>query len=118
MSTRKELRQAYREMQFRKGVFQLRNLRNNKLFIGRSMDLDRAWNSLRLQLMTGTHANEALQRDWQQQNGEDFVYEIVEVLKESNDPQVDHQQEIKTLEKLVLMELQPYGDKGYHQPPK
>ncbi|MCW3465031.1 GIY-YIG nuclease family protein [Chitinophaga nivalis] len=115
MSAKKELKQAYKEMQFRKGVFQLRNKRNNKVFIGSTMDLDRAWNSLRIQLMSGSHANEALQRDWQLQQGEDFIYEIVEVLQERDEPQTDYKQEIKTLEKLVMMELEPYGDKGYHQ---
>ncbi|HVI44230.1 MAG TPA: GIY-YIG nuclease family protein [Chitinophaga sp.] len=115
MSSKKELKQVYREMQFRKGVYQLRNTRNNKIFIGSSMDLDRAWNSLRVRLMGGSFANEELQHDWQVQNGEDFVYEIVEVLKENNDPQADPKQEIKTLEKLVMMQLEPYGDKGYHQ---
>ncbi|WP_143305396.1 GIY-YIG nuclease family protein [Chitinophaga vietnamensis] len=115
MSAKKELKQQYKEMQFRKGVFQLKNTRNNKIFIGSSMDLDRAWNSLRMQLMNNSHANEALQHDWNTQQGEGFIYEIIEVLKVSDDPQTDPKQEIKTLEKLVMMELEPYGDKGYHQ---
>ncbi|NSL85758.1 GIY-YIG nuclease family protein [Chitinophaga solisilvae] len=117
MSSRKELKEAYRAMQFRKGVYQLRNQRNNKLFIGSSMDVDRAWNSLRIQLMSGSFANEALQRDWNEQQGQDFHYEIVEVLqeKETDDPGTDYKEGIKTLEKLVMMELEPYGEKGYHQ---
>ena len=114
MTSKKEWKQAYKEMNFRKGVFQLRNKRNNKVFIGSSMDLDRAWNSLRVQLQTGNHFNEQLQRDWQEQGESDFAYEIVEVMKENNDPAVDVKQEVKTLEKLVMMELEPYGEKGYH----
>lgn len=112
MTSKKDLKQAYKEMNFRKGVFQLRNKRNNKVFIGSSMDLDRAWNSLRVQLQTGNHFNEQLQRDWLEQGEADFVYEIVEVMKE--DPAADAKQGIKTLEKLVMMELEPYGQKGYH----
>lgn len=112
MTSRKELKQAYKEMNFPKGVFQLRNKRNNKVFIGSSMDLDRAWNSPRVQLQTGNHFNEQLQRDWLEQGEVDFVYEIVEVIKE--DPAADVKQEVKTLEKLVMMELEPYGEKGYH----
>lgn len=115
MTTKKELKQAYKEMHFRKGVYQLRNKRNNKVFIGSSLDLDRAWNSLRIQLQTGKHANEALQRDWLEQGESDFVYEIVEEIRETNYPAVDYKQEIKTLEKLVMMELEPYEDKGYHK---
>lgn len=101
MTSKKELKQAYREMVFRKGVFQLRNKRNNKVLIGNSMDVDRAWNSLRIQLMSGRYANEALQRDWQEQNGDGFVYEVLEVLKESDDPQTDYKRELKALEALV-----------------
>ena len=115
MSTKKALKQAYKEMHFRKGVYRLRNKRNNKVFIGSSMDVDRAWNSLRAQLQGGHHANEALQRDWLEQGETDFAYEIVETLKENNDPATDYKQEIKTLEKLVMMELEPFGEKGYHQ---
>lgn len=115
MTSKKELKQAYREMTFRKGVYQLRNTRNNKVFIGSSMDLDRAWNSLRVQLQTGNHFNEQLQRDWLELGEAEFAYEIVAVIKENNDPAVDVKQEVKTMEKLVMMELEPYEEKGYHQ---
>ncbi|RFS19220.1 GIY-YIG nuclease family protein [Chitinophaga silvatica] len=114
MSQKKDLKMTYKEIQFRKGVYQLRNTRNNKLYIGSSMDLDRAWNSLNLQLKMGNFANTLLQQEWNDQQGQDFVYEIVEVLKETNDPQADVKADVKTLERLVMMELQPFGDKGYH----
>ncbi|MFB6456702.1 GIY-YIG nuclease family protein [Chitinophaga sp. Hz27] len=114
MSSKKELKQQFKEMEFRKGVYQLRNIHNNKLFIGSSMDVDRAWNSLRVQLMSGNHANTALQQDWNTYGEAGFAYEIVEILKVPSDPQADIKAALKTLETLVMMELTPYADKGYH----
>ncbi|NLR60266.1 GIY-YIG nuclease family protein [Chitinophaga polysaccharea] len=115
MSSKKALKQVYKEMTFPKGVYLLRNKHNNKIFIGSSMDLDRAWNSLRVQLKSGNHANEALQRDWLTYGEEGFLYEIVEVLKESGEPGADHRKDVKALEQLVMLELAPYGEKGYHK---
>ncbi|NIG55674.1 GIY-YIG nuclease family protein [Chitinophaga sp. Cy-1792] len=114
MSTKKALKQQFREMEFRKGVYQLRNLHNNKMFIGSSMDVDRAWNSLRVQLISGNHANTGLQQDWNTLGEGGFAYEIVEILQVDADPQADVKAALKTLETLVMMELTPYGEKGYH----
>lgn len=115
MKSKKELKETYRQMSFRMGVFQVRNTQNNRIWVHHSMDLDRAWNSVRLQLQSNTHPNTALQEDWSQLGENGFAYEIVEELKDTQDPTVDYKKEVQTLYKLCLDELKPYGDKGYHQ---
>nr|WP_295865805.1 GIY-YIG nuclease family protein [uncultured Chitinophaga sp.] len=115
MKSKKELKDAYRQMSFRMGVFRLRNKQDNRVWIHHSMDLDRAWNSVRLQLQSDRHPNAALQEDWNRLGEENFAYEIVEELKDTQDPAVDYKKEVQALYKLCLEELQPYHDKGYHQ---
>ena len=47
-----------------------------------------------------------------------FVFEIISELKDTESIEVNYQREVKTLENLFMEELQPYGDKGYHEIPK
>lgn len=115
MKSKKELKDAFRQMTFRKGVYQIRNTVNNKVWVHHSEDLDRAWNSQYAQLSAGSHPNRALQRDWNNSGKEHFVYEVIEVLSEPVAPFTDIKKEIMTLYRLCLEELMPYGDKGYHQ---
>ncbi|QJB37456.1 GIY-YIG nuclease family protein [Chitinophaga oryzae] len=115
MKSKKELKEAYRQMSFRMGVFCLRNKKDNRIWIHHSMDLDRAWNSVRLQLQSDRHPNTALQEDWNRLGEENFACEIIEELKDTQDPAVDYKKEVLELYKLCLEELQPYHDKGYHR---
>ena len=41
---KKDLKQDYKQMKFRMGVFQIRNTLNNKIFVDSSMDLVAIWN--------------------------------------------------------------------------
>ena len=115
MKTRKELKEEYKQMKFKMGVFQIKNNINGKVFIGSSLDLVAIWNSLRLQLQMGSHPNSELQSDWKQFGAENFTYEILDEIKHSDDHKGDYQDDIKALEELLLDEIQPYEDRGYNR---
>ncbi|HQU59680.1 MAG: GIY-YIG nuclease family protein [Phaeodactylibacter sp.] len=115
MKTKKELKEAYRNMKFRMGVYQIRNKTNGKIFIGSSTNLDAIWNRHRLQLNMGSHPVKALQDDWKALGEENFAYEILEEIKEVEDQVVDYSKEAKLAEELYLEELQPFGDRGYNK---
>ena len=102
-------------MKFRMGVYGIKNLVNGKIFIGSSPDLVANWHSERLQLNMGIHFNDALQSDWKQFGSENFRYEILEEIEQSNDLQIDWKKELKALEEMILEELQPFEDKGYNR---
>ena len=114
MKTRKELKEEYKNKEFKKGVFQIRNTANGKIFIGSSTDLEKIWNRHRAQLNFGGHPNQGLQKDWQTLGEEAFVYEILEELPEPEDGTIDISRELKALEQMYLEELLPFGEKGYH----
>ena len=114
MKTRKEMKEEYKQMKFPMGVFQVRNKTNGKVFIGSSADLKAIWYAQKLQLDMGIHANAGLQKDWNEQGAANFVYEILEELKPKDDKSTDYTNDIKTLEKMVIEERQPFDETGYN----
>ncbi len=65
MADRRALTREYKETPRESGVYQIRNLRNGKIFVGAALDIPGKLNSHRFQLRMGSHRNTALQRDWQ-----------------------------------------------------
>ena len=114
MKTRKELKEEYKLMKFKMGVFQIRNIINGKVFIGSTTDLKAIWFAQKLQLDVGIHHNAGLQKDWKQFGASNFVYEILEEIKQNDEKPIDYNKELKSLEEMVIAELQPYENKGYH----
>jgi 3-deoxy-D-manno-octulosonic-acid transferase len=120
MMTKKELLQEYKQKVFRMGVFQIRNTVNNKILVESSPNLDAIWNRHRLELKFGSHRNLVLQADWAAHGEENFVYEILEELNQTQAAanKLDPAKEIKLLEQLYLDELQPFEEKGYNRKSK
>ncbi|MDR0757384.1 MAG: GIY-YIG nuclease family protein [Tannerella sp.] len=115
MKTKKELKAIYREMKFRIGVFQIRNIANNKIYIAGSTDLVAIWNRSRFQLNCGIHPNAGLQKEWKEFGEENFVYEILGEIKQDEAKTTDYGKELKQLEGMLIEELQPFEDRGYNR---
>ncbi|AYD46512.1 GIY-YIG nuclease family protein [Arachidicoccus soli] len=113
MENKKEIKQAYKELKLPKGVFQLKNMVNNKRFIGTSTSLYTVWNSHRFQLNNGTHPFKELQTDWNNLGEGNFVFEIVEILKDEE--LLNHKQELKVLEEMVLEEFRKQNIQFYNK---
>lgn len=116
--SRKELTAAYKQMKFRIGVFQIRNLADGKIYVGSSVNLDAMWNRLRVELNFGSFANAALQRDWKHYGEAGFAYEVLAEIDQKEGETADYAKEVKVLEALYLEDLKPYGERGYNQVPK
>jgi hypothetical protein len=115
MKSRAELKEEYKQVKFRMGVFQVRNLTNGKIFVGSSLDLMAIWHAQRLQLNMGIHPNTGLQKDWKEFGPENFCYEILEEISQSEEKPVDYKKEIKALEEMMIEKLQPFQEKGYNK---
>jgi group I intron endonuclease len=115
MKTRKELKEEYKQMKFKMGVFQIKNNMNGKIFIGSSLDLNAVWNSHKFRLDFGMHENAELQKEWKESGGENFSYEILEEIKQSENKPLNYDKEIKVLEAMIIEELQPFEAKGYNK---
>lgn len=76
-------KQAIRDYKLRKaprGIFAVRCVAAGKVWIGSSMDLEKAQNKEWFVLRNGSHANAALQSEWNSHGERAFEYEILEKL--------------------------------------
>jgi hypothetical protein len=110
---RKELIRQYKEMKIESGVYQIKNTKNQKVFVASTVNL-KTMNGKRMMLDGGGHKNKKLQEEWNKFGGEVFLFEVLEILKEKEDGYFDKVGELKNLEKKWLERLQPYGDRGYN----
>jgi group I intron endonuclease len=115
--SRAEIRRAYKETPRQAGIFQVKNLKNGKVLLGSSTNLHGPLNKHRFMLSIGHHDNVALQNDWNQLGRDAFVFEILEVVKPSDDPAFSVEDELTLLEQIWLEKLQPFADRGYNLGP-
>ncbi len=113
--SKKELINAYKQKQFKVGVYQIRNKINNKIFLEGSVNLDAIWNRNHVQLKFGNHQNKDLQKDWNELGPDNFVFEIISEIQQKEGEQKDYRREVLQLEAMFFEELQPYYEKGYHK---
>jgi group I intron endonuclease len=110
---KKDLKREYKETRQTMGVSQIRNLTNEKVFVGSSLNLDGILNRHKFALNAGSHQNKALQADWNEFGAENFAFEILEELEPREN--LDNKRELNFLEDLWLEKLQPYGERGYNE---
>jgi len=112
--TRKELNREYLERVKPSGVFQVKNLANEKILLGSSLNLEGSLNKHRFMLKIGGHTNKALQADWSEFGPEQFVFEVLEEVQRRDDPSFNLSDELALLEMIWLEKLKPVGERGYN----
>ena len=97
------------------GIVQVRNIRNNRVFLMASANTAGTINSIRFQLKMGNFLPSAgLTKDWNELGEENFVVEVLDELKPVDDPAYDYRDDLKALEGMWLEKLKPFGERGYH----
>jgi hypothetical protein len=114
MTSRKDLKRAYKERKKHAGVFQIRNTVNGKILLGSSLNLEGVFNGHRFRLSLGRHPNTILQREWNVYGPDKFVFENLEIVKEKDDPNFVLDDELTLLEQIWLEKLRPFGERGYN----
>ena len=115
MNRKTELKNEYKQTIRAMGVYEIRNLANEKVLIGSSMNLDGSINRHRFELKNKSHKNKDLQEDWNSLGSENFAFEILEELFPRENPDYDYQQDLECLEDLWLEKSLPYDEKGYNE---
>lgn len=92
----REYQEAARPM----GVFRVANQPTGRGVLGTSRDLPSILNRHRAQLSLGSHADKALQSEWDETGGEGFVFEVLDTLEPSDDPGYDPTQDLQALQEL------------------
>jgi group I intron endonuclease len=115
MPTRAEIKREYKETPKQAGIYQIKNLINGKVFLGSSTNLHGPLNRDRFMLTTGVHRNEQLQKDWNKLGPSAFSFDILEVVKQKDDPNFSLEDELTLLEQIWIEKLQPFGECGYNK---
>lgn len=118
LTTRKEIIRTYKESRPVMGIYQIRCLENDKVYVASSLNLEGERNSRLFQLRMGKIVfSSDLQKDVQTYGAKAFTFEILEVLepaeRESDMKRALAKQELHWLEKL-----QSFADKGYNSEKK
>ncbi|MFD0589873.1 DUF2087 domain-containing protein [Paenibacillus sp. GCM10027627] len=131
-AARKALTAEYQEKERTMGVYEIRNKTNGRIFIGGSTHLEGLWNKETFMLNLGSHQNKELQREWKEYGAEQFSYLVLETVKLENPIRYDYndvhdedgkelpgiaknyKREVEKLKEKWLLELNPYGERGYH----
>lgn len=111
---KKELINKYKQTIQPMGIYQIKNLKNGKIFLGSAKDLRGKINSNKFQLKHGSHINKEIQKDFNEIGEEGFSFEIVDYLDPKEDLKYDYTEELKILEEMWLEKLQPYNENGYN----
>lgn len=115
MHKNRQLKQEYLENPPRMGIFQIRNLVNEKILVMGAFNLPGIINRHQFELRSGSHKNRELQAEWSELGGDRFVFEILDELTPPSSPDTDPRADLLALEDLWLDKLQPYGERGYNQ---
>lgn len=114
MKTKKELKQEYKSMKFRQGIFQIRNIKEDRILLQTTSDLDRAYNADLFQLKSGLHGNKMLQNDWDTLGPQAFEFKIFDELKiKDTASPLEVRRELKLFLDMNLAELKTNGQLLY-----
>jgi group I intron endonuclease len=61
------------------GVYVIRNIVTNKIYVGSTGKLSERWNQHKYSLKRGKHSNPHLQSAWNKYGEKSFTYEIIEI---------------------------------------
>ena len=110
---KKLLKEQYKEIKVDAGVYQIKNIQNQKIFISSTRNL-KTLNGKLFMLKNGSFINHKLDQDLKLFGAEAFVIEVLEVLPRPDQGYFDEKDALKKLEAKWLSQLQPFGEHGYN----
>lgn len=113
---RKELQAIYKEIKQESGVYRILHKASGKSFIASLPNL-KSMDGRRFELNNGSFQNKELQQDWNTYGEDAFEFEILEVLKPSENVYLSIREQLSELENKWLAKLTPYGELGYNKKP-
>ena len=103
---KQQLQSQYKEREVIGGVFVIRNKSENRLFLDATTDLRGSKNRFAFSQQTGSCTYMALQKDWNELDSDQFVFEVLEELKKSEtQTQEAFKSDLGVLKKIWLEKL-------------
>lgn len=116
MTNRKTLKRQYLETKSRAGVYAIRNQITGRALVAGSTNVQGTLNRHRFELQHGLHRNARLVQDWVEHGETTFLFDILDMVKSSEDPAFDAARELEMLVSLWRQEIPCFGELGYGDP--
>ncbi|WP_232697764.1 GIY-YIG nuclease family protein [Brevibacillus daliensis] len=107
-NNRKERILQYKEEKIYAGVYQIKNTRNEKIYIGSTPNV-KTLNGQLFSLKHGSHVNRDLQEEWNQYGEDVFVIEVLEQMEKNADNQGQIKKKLENLEKKWIENTKPHS---------
>jgi group I intron endonuclease len=114
MIDKKKLLKEYKETVQPMGIFQIKNLQNEKIFIGSSLNLRATMNRFKFDPEISCDGISQLKKDFKQFGADNFIIEIIDELEVKKDKSYDYREDLSELKQMWIDKLQPFGEKGYN----
>lgn len=114
MINKKEIKKKYKESLPPMGIYQFKNLKTGKVFIGSSPNLQGKKNSTKFQLKMGSHMNGNLQEDYNKLGEDQFVFEVLDELEPKEGIEYDYSTDLAALLELWADKLDINGENCYN----
>ena len=99
---RKEMVRKYKETPRPAGIFRVQHIPSGRTLLGSSPDAPAMLNRIRAELKMKGHRNRSLQADWDADGPDAFLFEVVDLLPPSENPERDFDADLATLEALWI----------------
>ena len=116
MTNNKTLKRQYLETKTRAGVYTIRNQITGRALVAGSTNVQGTLNRHRFELQHRQHRNARLAQDWGEHGETSFLFEVLDMVKPSEDPAFNATQELEMLVSLWRQEIPCVGELGYDEP--
>ncbi|MDD4913058.1 MAG: GIY-YIG nuclease family protein [Sideroxydans sp.] len=116
MSDKQALKRQYMETKTRAGVYAIRNQITGRAMVAGSTNVQGTLNRHRFELRFGQHRNVRLAQDWAKYGETSFIFEVLDIVKPSEDPAFEATRELEELVNLWRQEIPCMGERGYDDP--
>ncbi len=116
MTNNRTLKRQYLETKTRTGVYTIRNQVTGRALVAGSTNVHGILQRHRFELRYGQHRNVRLAQDWVDYGEANFLFEVLDMIKPSEDPSFDAAQELDLLVSLWRQEIPCLGELGYDEP--
>ena len=116
MTSNKTLKRQCLETKTRAGVYAIRNKITGRALVAGSTNVQGTLNRHHFELRYGKHRNAKLAQDWVEHGETNFLFEVLDMVKPSEDPAFNAAQELEMLVSLWRQEIPCCGELGYDEP--
>jgi len=115
MFNKKELIKEYKNQKHPAGLFAVKNLPENKMFIGVSLNLPAKLRGISFELELGSHAYHNLAEDYKRLGKEQFKIFVLDEMEVKDESENELKKELESLEHIWVEKLKSEGITFYNK---